>query len=191
MIEGSENNPSSSLDALWDEAKIKVGNCVIQWGSAMAVVYKIPKSFKFENYKAVQICLARLSGDEQRIELLIRLMKSMPETRKHVGDELFDETLAALKRLTKLSKPRNAIIHGLPVFSMHSDRETREIVRHGIYLIQTREPETSDERYGKLLTICDEFITEIRSVQRVLTGASLGISREELLKLVNDYNSQD
>lgn len=157
----------------------------------MAAVYKIPRSFGFENYQAVQICLAKLSGDEQRIDLLIHLMKNMPQAKQQVGDELFVETLDALKSLLKLSKPRNAIIHGLPVFNMETDRETREVVRHGIYLIQTRQPENSSQRYENLIELCDSFIQEIKKVRRVLNRVSIGMTSAELLRLVNEFTDPD
>lgn len=129
----------------WTDVEALIGRIVIKWGHAMGLVYKLPERMGFENFEAIRFGLAQMAGDSPRIEYIRKLVAYEPRLFVHPtisGNEIgvFQQQVrGALKTLGELTKERDAIIHGIPVFSVKQDLKTGKVVRRGKYLVQHRE----------------------------------------------------
>ncbi|WP_420004396.1 hypothetical protein [Arenibacterium sp. LLYu02] len=180
---------AESLQELWDAARYKIGDCVLIWGTAMSTVYRIPATFGMENAEEFQIHLAGLSGDSQRIRTLIRGIKDLPATSEDEEIQSRSGAVSALKLLDKLSDDRDAIVHGLPVYNMKSDRNTREIIRNGLFLVQTRKADEA-KRFRDLFQATEDFLSKMSPIVSSLRRVSVGISVAELRSLIEERNKE-
>lgn len=159
-----------TASARWKEERAKtqelLGKIVMLWGDIMGLVYRLPEALGFSGPEAIQLGIAQLNGDGQRFDYLSSLLKHEPNLA-HTDSARTANALAALSTLTKMNKTRDSLIHGIPVLSFKRRLDTKETVRAGCYLIQTRKLVEKD-RYLKVPETAQAFIAELEAVHEQL-----------------------
>ncbi len=149
----------------------------MKWGDIMGLVYGLPNDLEFSSPDAIKLCLAQLNGDGTRIDHLIKLLKHQPSFAG-VNEDRVTATLAILAKLKTLSHKRDIFIHGVPTISVKRDVATKEVIRDGCYLIQTRQPDEG-RKYVKVPEAAEDFLIE------------LGGAYDELLKVARPMLFED
>lgn len=76
------------------------------------------------------------------------------------NEECVANAITVLLQLKKLNEKRDRFVHGLPVISMKRDLSTKEVLRNGFYLIQTRKLDEK-QRYLKVPEAAEAFLAEL------------------------------
>ncbi|MCB4918047.1 hypothetical protein ACI50E_06470 [Brucella sp. ZJ1_1] len=154
----------------WKEERAKtqelLGKILMLWGDIMGLVYRLPEALGFSNPEAIQLGLAQINGDASRVAYLSKLLKHEPKLAD-VDAQRSADALAALSKLKKMNDRRDGFVHGVPVLTMKRHRDTREIIRDGCYLIQTRELDEKN-RYLKVPEAAETFIAELEAIHEQL-----------------------
>lgn len=166
------------------QTKVLLGEIVMLWGDVMASVYRLPSAPGLANPEAIQLGLAHLNGDGTRFTYLSKLLRHNPKLAD-VDEQRIADTIAVLARLNKMNKQRDSFVHGLPVLTMKRDQDTRETIRDGCYLIQTRELDEKD-RYLKVPEAAETFLTELQEVYDQLLQVTVPMLFEDWQQLWDD-----
>lgn len=148
-------------DEDWREIESLLGKTVTQWGHAMGLVYSLPEQMHFENFAAIRLALAQLNGDGSRIAFMQRLIKHRPILFDDPRERT-QEALAALKELFRIVPERDAIVHGIPVWSYKRDALTKEIIREGAYMVQQREWDDAN----RFVKVPEQIITHLEKLEK-------------------------
>jgi hypothetical protein len=143
----------------WSETETLLGRVVFKWGAVMGLVYGLPKDMEFENADAIRLGLASSSGDGSRIQHMRDLLSHTPALFPS-NPERTEKALVALKTLSTLIKKRDALIHGVPVWSFKRDLGTKEVLRRGAYLVQQRKW-NEGERFLKVPEAVQEHLSAL------------------------------
>jgi hypothetical protein len=156
-------------DDEWLKTEVLIGKIVVRWGYAMGLVYSLPEEMGFQNFAAIRLGLAQLNGDGTRLTHMRKLIEHEPKLFEDWKDRSV-QAIKALKSLERLVPERDALVHGIPVYSYKKDPKTKETTLKGAYMIQQRHWLDS-ERYLKVPEVATKHLDNIESayesIQRV------------------------